>query len=265
MRPNLPIAILLAIFIVAPACTPENAESPNDDCPDASCDVQPDEDAGPDASDADAGPDASDADAPHDLPDWRPQDPPPRPERDVLIEVIWERVDPVDEDASPYINSLTDLDLFYCHALDASLFDDLNGCTSYRNPHAGFSPTPDGERMETELLLESRFIDYPEWVVHDHPTAGRTHLVVHGYTIRFAVRAHARVYLDGELAWENSVELTPEVSKAMWYAGTIDWHEDPAQVTITDGPSCAERDGDDACHEVNDALYTYVVTFAEAP
>lgn len=255
MRPNLPIAILLAIFIVAPACTPENTESPNDDCPDAFCDVQPDEDAGPDASDADAGPDASDADA------GPSEDPLPLPERDVLIEVIWERL----ENESQHADTTTDLDLRYCHALDGTLADNMNRCTSYHNTSSTFHPTPDSEPIEIEMLTDSVVIDSPEWVVHDHPTAGRTHLVVHGYSVRFAVRAHARVYLDGELAWEKSVELTPEVSKAIWYAGTIDWHEDPAQVTITDGPSCAERDGDDACHEVNDALYLRDVTFAEAP
>ncbi|RDV36409.1 hypothetical protein DV096_19540 [Bradymonadaceae bacterium TMQ3] len=268
MRPNLSIVTLCALLLAASACTPENADT-TDDCPDASCDWQLEDAAGEDTDLLpDAGPDASDADAdaPYDMPDWRPQDPPPRPERDVLIEVIWERLDPVDEDASPYINSYTDLDLFYCHALDGlHALNTDSGCTSYRNRRAGFNPTPDGERMETEMQLDSHFVDYPEWVVHDHPTAGRTHLVVQGYSVQFAVRAHARVYLDGELAWENSVEFTPEVSKAIWYAGTIDWHEDPAHVTITDGPSCAESNSDDACHDVNDALYLRDVTFAEAP
>lgn len=251
MRPNLPIVTLCALLLAASACTPENADT-TDDCPDASCDEQPGEDAdlladaGPDASDADAGPN---------------EDPLPRPERDVLIEVIWERL----ENESQHADSITDLDLHYCHAFEGSLADNMNSCTSYNNTSSTFYPTPDSEPIEVAMLTDSLVIDSPEWVVHDHSTAGHTHLVVHGYSVRFAVRAHARVYLDGELAWENSVELTPEVSKAIWYAGTIDWHEDPAQVTITDGPSCAERDGDDPCHDENDSLYLRDVTFAEAP
>ncbi|RVU40414.1 hypothetical protein EA187_20000 [Lujinxingia sediminis] len=225
MRRTLPISALCALLLLTNACTSESVDTA--DCPDAPCDQQPSET-------------------------------PPLPQDEVVIALSWEKLTPGDE-ASDFQGAL---DLYYCNSEQASFSQaiDENDCIFWNNSPASLQP--DGaDAVPVTMVNTAGYTDPPNYIVHDALPSGRTHIVAMGHNHTDAIRAHARVYLAGELIWEASQEIGANDIQTPWYAGSIDWHEDLAQVTVSPGIPCADA-AEPACHAESEVLYEKYATLS---
>ncbi|TXD33781.1 hypothetical protein FRC96_15010 [Lujinxingia vulgaris] len=224
MNPTRPIIALCALLLLGSACNADTADTA--DCPDAPCDPQPSET-------------------------------PPLPEDEVVIALSWEKLLPNEDD--PEFRG--GLDLYYCTSEEDSFSQaiDENECVFWGNYPSTF--TTDGVDTQVTMVSTVGYDDPLNYIVHDAFSSGRTHIVAMGHNHTEAIRAHARVYLAGELIWEAAQEIGANDIQTPWYAGYIDWNEDLAEVTVSPGIPCSDV-AEPECQGESEVLYEKYATMS---